>query len=321
MASSYMLHPHAEAPIPACHHSGFRAGGDIILSFDVEEHFRIEAATGLALEPALKDRCCDRLEFATRWILDQLCERDIKATFFVVGELTRRHGALIRAMARDGHEVASHSWDHRRLHRMSADTFREDLRQSQDALEQVTGQPVVGFRAPTFSIVQQTAWAVDVLLDLGFLYDSSVFPVWHDRYGVPEAPRGPFRLSAGGGEILEFPPVTLRMLGMNLPVGGGGYFRLFPLLLQEWALAQAGADTGAPVATFYFHPWEFDRHQPRLPLKRLSGLRTYLGIFRNPARFLSWLSGKRFSRAMDVAQRIETNHQHLPRFALCGDET
>ena len=164
-------------------------GPAIVLSFDVEEHHRIEAAAKLQLDPALKDLYDARLEPCTRHLLDQLAEYAIKATFFVVGEIAVSHPALVRDIHLMGHEVASHGWDHQRVHRFTPQSFLADLRRSKDALEQVTGAAVVGYRAPTFSIVRQTSWAIDVLGEAGLSYDSSIYPVRHDRYGIPQAPR------------------------------------------------------------------------------------------------------------------------------------
>src|SRR5207248_1508972 len=212
------------------------------------------------------------------WLLDELARRDIRATFFVVGQIARDNPALVRAIHRAGHEVGSHSWGHRRVHTQTPRSFREDVRQSKDALEQVTGQAVVGYRAPTFSVVRQTAWALDVLAELGLAYDSSVYPVRHDRYGVPGAPRVPFLARGERHAILEIPPATWRVLGANVPTGGGGYFRLFPLWLMERALRQVARTCQPAVAMLYFHPWEFDPGQPRLPLGLLSRFRTYVGL-------------------------------------------
>src|SRR5205085_960868 len=144
-------------------------------------------------------------------------------------EIARHSPQLIRAIHRDGHEVASHGWDHRRVSTMTPEEFRLDVRQSKDALEQVTGDAVVGYRAPTFSIGHANAWAIDVLAEEGFVYDSSIFPVRHDRYGVPSAPRSPYRIQGLTRSLCELPPATISLLGMNVPMGGGGYFRLFPL--------------------------------------------------------------------------------------------
>jgi len=292
----------------------------VVLSFDVEEHFRIEAAAGLVIDPALKAHCCERLESSTRWLLDQLDGLEIKATFFVVGEIARSHPGLVGAMAKAGHEVASHSWDHRRLHHHTPASFRRDLRKSRNALEQVTGRPVLGYRAPTFSLVARTAWALDILAEEGFAYDSSIYPIWHDRYGVPRAPRGPFRAEGMNCEMLELPPATLRALRTNIPVGGGGYFRLLPLFFMERALRQVRANCSPAVAVLYFHPWEFDPDQNRLPLGWLNKLRTYVGMSRSRARLASLLSRHRFVRAIDVAQRLDSRWEVLPRFAVGTEE-
>jgi polysaccharide deacetylase family protein (PEP-CTERM system associated) len=276
----------------------------VILSFDVEEHYRIEAAADLPVPAALKEHCRGRVDLTTRWLLDALGRHDVKATFFVVGQIARDNPALVRAIHRAGHEVASHSWDHRRVHHFTPASFRADVCKSRDALEQVTGAAVVGFRAPTFSIVRETAWALDVLAEVGMAYDSSVYPVRHDRYGVPRAPRVPFLARGRRHAILELPPATWRVLGINVPTGGGGYFRLFPLWLLERTLRQVARKCWPAVAMLYFHPWEFDPEQEQLPLRRLSRFRTYVGIQRTRGRLGSLLSRYRFTRAMDVARKL-----------------
>lgn len=288
----------------------------VVLSFDVEEHFRIEAAVGVALDSRLKAHYCDRLETSTQWLLDALAARGIRATFFIVGQITCHNPSLVRAICKAGHEVASHGWDHQRVHNFSPASFGEDLRKSKDALEQVTGQEVLGYRAPTFSIMRQTGWAIDVLVESGFKYDSSVYPVRHDRYGIPLAPRAPFRAAGLRHDIVEIPPATLRLLGVNVPVGGGGYFRLLPLFVLERALRQVRQDCQPPVAMLYFHPWEFDPEQARLPLSRLNRFRTYVGIKRSRARLTALLQKHRFARAIDVARQLEC--AELPRFSLCS---
>jgi polysaccharide deacetylase family protein (PEP-CTERM system associated) len=274
----------------------------VILSFDVEEHDRIEAAVGLDVPADLSEHCRLRVDAATRDVLGLLAEHETRATFFVLGELARDNPDLVRAIAEAGHEVASHGWNHRRLHRLTPASFREDLRLSVDALQQACGKPVVGYRAPTFSVTRQTAWAVDVLAEAGLLYDSSIYPVRHDRYGVPGAPRGPFLAAGERGSILELPPATLRLCGWTAPMGGGGYFRLFPLGLTLRAVRQTLAESA--VAMLYFHPWEFDLAQRRLPLGRVSGFRTYVGVGRTRARLAELLRVHRFERAVDVARRI-----------------
>ncbi len=287
-----------------------------VASFDIEEHHRIEAAVGLAVSAELKADYAARMEASTRRLLDQLAAAKVLATFYVVGEIARTHPKLVADIHAAGHEVGSHSWDHRRVHRFDPASFRDDLRTSKDALEQATGAPVVGFRAPTFSVMKETGWAVDVLTECGFEYDSSIFPVRHDRYGVPDAPRGPFLAVGHEREILELPPLTYRVAGLNLPVAGGGYFRLFPLFMMRAGLRQAARSAPPRVGMLYFHPWEFDPTQPRLPLKRLARWRTYVGVGRTTARLGALLKGFAFRRAMDVARDIRAGGAELPRFKL-----
>jgi polysaccharide deacetylase family protein (PEP-CTERM system associated) len=290
--------------------------GEVVVSFDVEEHHRIEAASQLPQTREVVAYYSQRLEPATQWLLDRLEERVIKATFFVVGQIAMAKPRLVRSIAERGHEIASHSWDHRRLHQHDAASFRRDLTQCRRALEQASGQRVVGYRAPTFSIVAQNAWAIDVLADEGFLYDSSVFPVRHDRYGIPAAPRTPFRAVGHERELLEFPPATHRFLRWNLPAGGGGYFRLLPLWFLRRAVEQTCSQSATGVAMLYFHPWEFDPNQRRLPLGRVSSFRTYAGIQRSRARLLKLLTGYRFTRAVDVAKRLDAERGGLQRFCV-----
>jgi polysaccharide deacetylase family protein (PEP-CTERM system associated) len=304
-----------------------REAGDIhmepsvVLSFDVEEHHRIEAAAGLEIPPALKAHYAERVGPVTRWLLDLLDERGIKATFFIVGELAKNDPALVLDIHERGHEVASHSWDHRRVLAMTPEEFRVDLRRSVDILQQITGEPVHGYRAPTFSIVRRTAWAIDILADSGILYDSSIYPVRHDRYGVPEAPRVPFLAEGpGGGQVLELPPATLRVGRLNLPVGGGGYFRLLPLALMARGIRQADGGDGPPAATLYFHPWEFDPDQPPLPLGGSGRFRTYIGLRHSRRRLAVLLARHRFTRAIDAVGVLGDTSFMRPRFILSEAE-
>jgi polysaccharide deacetylase family protein (PEP-CTERM system associated) len=291
---------------------------ELILSFDVEEHWRIEQASGLAIDPALKDQSGSRVETTTYWILNLLERFGQTATFFIVGEIALKYPSLVRAIHRAGHEVASHSWEHRSLLSLTADEFREDTRKSKDTLEQVTGEAVLGYRAPTFSIVRKTAWALDILSELGFLYDSSIFPVYHDRYGVPDAPRTPFIAGGDREVILEFPPATLRLGGLNLPVGGGGYFRLFPLVVLLQGLRQLSRQGHPSGRMLYFHPWEFDPEQPRLLLSGIGRFRTYVGIGRSRDRLASLLGRHRFVRTVDVAHNLDALRRTLPQFRLAA---
>jgi polysaccharide deacetylase family protein (PEP-CTERM system associated) len=300
----------------------FAAAGlrpSLILSFDVEEHNRIEAATaaGLTFSPELKGHYADRMEWITRQLLTRLAQTGTQATFYIVGEIARSHPRLVFDIAYAGHEIGAHSWDHRRVNRFDPRGFAEDLRITKDALEQASGFPVFGFRAPTFSITRDTAWALDVLAECGYAYDSSIYPVRHDRYGIPDAPRSPFlAIGPGGGTMLELPPVTYRMLGQNLPVAGGGYFRLFPLWVTKRSIQRLIATTTPPVAMMYFHPWEFDPRQPRLRLGRLSKWRTYVGVKKSFGKLDSLLNTFTFRRAIDVVTELHEMRASLPRFEI-----
>ena len=285
-----------------------------ILSFDVEEHHRIEAASHLSIPADSRQMYASRMETSTRQLLDLLARAEVKATFFVVGEIAESHPRLVRDIADAGHEIGSHSWVHRRIHHFDSVSFRDDLLKSKEALEQASGTPVVGFRAPTFSVVRQTGWVIDVLAECGFEYDSSIFPVRHDRYGIPTAPRSPFIAEGNERSILELPLATLRMVGQNFPVAGGGYFRLFPLAVMKAGMRQLARATIPPVSMLYFHPWEFDPDQPRLPLGRVSRFRTYVGMTKSWSRLKRLLARGPFRRAIDVVHEIREGNLNLPRF-------
>jgi polysaccharide deacetylase family protein (PEP-CTERM system associated) len=291
--------------------------GRVIFSFDVEEHHRIEAAAGLAIDSDLCTYYRARLFPSTQWLLDLLAQHNALATFFILGEIAQHSPALVRSIHRAGHEVASHGWNHRRVTSMTPDEFRMDVRASKDALEQVTGEAVVGYRAPTFSIGPANPWAIDVLAEEGFTYDSSIFPVRHDRYGVPAAPRQPFIIRGERHRLLELPPATWRTMGANLPMGGGGYFRLFPLWCTKKAVRQATSEDHG-VAMLYFHPWEFDPEQRRLPMGRRRRWRTYVGVGRARYRLADLLRHCRSHRTIDVVPTLRTPTKELAEFSLPG---
>lgn len=261
--------------------------GTCLLSFDVEEHFQIEAARG-HVPRASWEGLESRVERNIDRLLENLHETGAKATFFTLGWIARRHRAMVGRIAVAGHEVACHGELHDRLHAMCPMTLREDLRESCGILEEITGSAVRGYRAPTFSLTRQTAWAVDVLAEHGIEYDSSVQPIRHPQYGERKAPRGCYRLMGpGGGEVAEIPPLTWQTGPMRWPVAGGGYFRLLPLAMMRRGIEQMNR-CGEP-AMLYFHPWEFDPDQPRMPLSRAARWRTYVGMDRTRSRLLRLL--------------------------------
>ncbi|AMV39251.1 Peptidoglycan deacetylase [Planctomyces sp. SH-PL62] len=299
------MHSHSDVSAPL-----------MTLSFDVEEHYRIEAASGIDVDLKLQGDYRERMRLVTEWILEQLHEREILATFFVLGQIAESNPKLVRSIADAGHEVACHGWDHRRILTMDRPMFWEDIRRSKDALEQASGSRVVGYRAPTFSIVRRTAWAIDVLAEAGMSYDSSIYPIRHDRYGVPDAPQHPFVVRGVEREILEIPPATLRMGRLNIPVGGGGYFRLLPYPVTRLALSLSRRDHRCRASMMYFHPWEFDPGQPSLPLGGASRFRTYHGIGRGRRRLARLMSEFSFIRGVDLASQLVANSDDLPRFSL-----
>ena len=204
-------------------------------SVDVEDYYQVEVLR----EFCPRDQWTsfdDRIVSNTSRLLDLATRFSVRGTFFILGWNAQRHPDLVRRIASEEHEIASHGMGHRMLRHLTPDEFHKDLLDSRSLLEDTTGQRVVGYRAPTFSVTRETAWALDVLADAGYQYDSSVFPIRHDRYGVPEAPTGIHRATGpGGGTVLEIPPLTLRLLGTNIPAGGGGYLRLLPVRTVGWA--------------------------------------------------------------------------------------
>jgi polysaccharide deacetylase family protein (PEP-CTERM system associated) len=257
-----------------------------MISIDVEEYFQVESVAHTVPRESWGDYAPRAGEAVDR-VLDVLGERGVSATFFVLGWVAEHEPDVVRRIACAGHEIASHGAGHEMIGRLTPEAFRSDLVDSRKRLEDLCGAPVIGYRAPTFSVTRKTAWALDVLVEAGFRYDSSVFPVHHDRYGVPDAPRFAHRaVGPGGGEILEIPPLTWRLCGSNFPVGGGGYLRLLPVRVVGRALRAAGR--AGRSGMIYLHPWELDPGQPVLPMSRLSRWRHRVGLARTEKK-LRWL--------------------------------
>jgi polysaccharide deacetylase family protein (PEP-CTERM system associated) len=245
-----------------------------LFTVDVEEYFQVSAFAG-HIERVDWERLPSRVEDSTRTILEELDGQGVFGTFFVLGWVAERNPALVRAIADAGHEVASHGFWHRRLGEMTTEEFRLDLRRSKAVLEDLTGRPVYGYRAPSFSIVPGREWAFDVLVEEGYTYDSSLFPIQRTDYGYPSAHPQPHVIRRNGGELLELPMATVSLAGLRLPAAGGAYLRLLPFNLIRRAFLEHGRD-GPGV--FYLHPWELDPDQPRLSLSPLTRLRHYGGL-------------------------------------------
>ena len=246
------------------------------LSVDVEDWFQVGAFEGV-IDRDSWDGLSGRVERNCDAILEMFDEADVKATFFTLGWVAQRQPALLQRIAEAGHELASHGWDHARVHTMDRASFAADLDKSRKAIEDAAGVEVTGYRAPSFSIDQRTPWAYMALAEQGFTYSSSVAPITHDHYGWREAPRFAFRPLPWSG-LLEIPVTTAEFAGRRLAAGGGGFFRVLPYAFSRWAIRQVNNRDGRP-AVFYFHPWEIDPQQPRVTNASMrSKLRHYTNL-------------------------------------------
>jgi polysaccharide deacetylase family protein (PEP-CTERM system associated) len=280
-------------------------GGAIVngLSVDVEDWFQVGAFESV-IERDDWNSLADRVERNVREILDMFDAAEVKATFFALGWVAKRHGGLMREIVSRGHELASHGWDHGRVFRMDRQSFAEDISRARKVLEDAAGVPILGYRAPSFSIDRRTPWAFMELAEQGYLYSSSVAPVSHDHYGWAEAPRFAFH-PIPGVSLVELPVTTAMFAGKRLAAGGGGFFRVIPYSFTRWAIRQVNR-TNARPAIFYFHPWEIDPGQPRVagaPLK--SRLRHYTNLDRMAAK-LRQLVGEFAWGRMDLLAHRET---------------
>lgn len=262
------------------------------MSIDVEEYFQV-AAFAPWIGPARWDAMPSRVERNVALILELLAKHQSKATFFTLGWIAERHPQLVRDIVAHGHELASHGYRHLRATEQTPDAFRRDLARAKAILEDAGGVEVIGYRAPSFSIGEQNPWAHDVIAETGHCYSSSVYPIAHDHYGTPEAPRFAWQTRAG---IVELPPSSLRLLGRNLPASGGGYFRLLPYPVSRWSIRRINKLDREPCI-FYFHPWEIDPDQPRITQAGLtSRLRHYLNLDRMAGRLDRLLADFRWNR-------------------------
>jgi polysaccharide deacetylase family protein (PEP-CTERM system associated) len=272
-----------------------------VMTVDVEEYFHV-AALSEAISPADWPRLPSRVGASVERLLVALADADAHATFFILGWVAERHPALVRAVARAGHEVASHGYWHQPAYRQTPAEFAEDARRSKAVLEDALGAPVLGYRAASFSIVARNQWAFAELDRLGFRYSSSVHPIAHDIYGFPDAPRTPFR-PAGTQQLVECPVSTLELAGRRLPCAGGGYFRLLPYAWFRWAIQRLNA-AGQPML-FYLHPWEIDPEQPVVDgLSWRSRWRHYNNLHRTERRLrrlLADFAWDRFDRWLGLA--------------------
>jgi polysaccharide deacetylase family protein (PEP-CTERM system associated) len=246
------------------------------MTIDVEDYFHVSVFDGLVPRHAW-EALESRVERNTDRLLEMLAEFDVRATFFVLGWVAERHPDLVRRIVSGGHEIASHGYGHRLVYDQTPQAFRDDVRRAKGLLEQVSGVQVNGYRAPSYSIVPRSLWALDVLIEEGHTYDASIFPIRHDRYGIPVSARHPYVIERAHGRLVECPASTAEVGGTNLPIAGGGYFRLLPYRWTHWGIRRVNQTERRPVI-FYLHPWEIDPDQPRLPVGLLSRVRHYRNL-------------------------------------------
>ncbi len=272
------------------------------LTVDVEDYYHVSAFEGIVRRDQW-DGYASRVADNTRRLLELLAGHGVYATFFVLGWVADRFPDLVREIHAAGHEVGSHGYWHRLIYRQTADEFRDDLRRSRQVLEDAVGTPVAAYRAPSFSITRRSQWALEVLAEEGFRIDSSVFPIYHDRYGLPGAEAHIHPIATPAGTLWEFPPSVVRWAGCTLPIGGGGYLRLYPLWLTCRGLARINRRAGAPFLV-YVHPWELDPDQPRLIGGSVaSRFRHYVNLRGTERKLDALLSRFRFAPLGHVVER------------------
>ncbi len=269
-----------------------------VMSVDVEDYFQV-AAFADRIPPDEWGRWPCRVEANVERILVLFDEHGVKATFFTLGWIAERYPGLVRRISANGHEIASHGYGHQRASEMSRSAFRQDVVRAKALLEDIAGVAVRGYRAPSFSIGQSNLWALDELVAAGYAYSSSIYPIAHDHYGMPHAPRFPYR-PARCPQLLELPPTTVKLAGRNLPAAGGGFFRLLPYAVSRRLIERVNRLEGQPCM-FYFHPWEVDPDQPRVPgASARSRFRHYVNLQRMEGKLRRLLKDFRWGRADEV---------------------
>ncbi len=271
------------------------------MSVDVEDYFQVSAFDRVVSRDNW-DGLESRVVGNTERLLELFDAAHVTGTFFFLGWIAERFPSLVRRVCAAGHEIASHGFNHHLVYSMTAAAFREDIRSSKRLLEDQTGRAVRGYRAPSFSITKESLWALDVLIEEGFEYDTSIFPVHHDRYGIADAPRHAHMLSRQAGVLREMPGSTVRIGGVNLPIAGGGYFRLLPYAWTQWGIQRVNTTERQPVV-FYLHPWEVDPDQPRFHVPATTRVRHYGGLKSNLRRLERLLQQFRFEPVASVLDR------------------
>jgi polysaccharide deacetylase family protein (PEP-CTERM system associated) len=275
------------------------------MTVDVEDYFHV-AALADAIDRSDWDQIAPRVEDNTHRVLEIFAEADIRATFFVLGWVAERYPSLVRQIAEAGHELACHGMSHQLIYRQDRGIFLDETRRAKDVLEDAIGAGIQGYRAASYSITNKSLWALDIIAELGFEYDSSIVPAYHDLYGIPGANVSPYRLELENGlSLMEFPPSTIRIFGRDVPVGGGGYFRIFPYAFSRWGMQKINRSRGQPFS-FYLHPWEIDPDQPRVRASWKSRFRHYHNLHEFEPRLRRLLGEFRFGTMRSVLE----SHSH-----------
>ena len=285
------------------------------MTIDVEDYFHVSVFDGIvprARWETLESRVCAN----TDRLLEIFAEYEVTATFFVLGWVAERYPSVVQRITAEGHEVASHGYGHRLVYDQTPRAFREDVRRAKHLLESISGAPVHGYRAPSYSVTPQSLWALDILIEEGYGYDSSIFPIRHDRYGIPLSPRHPYVLRRPQGTLIEAPGSTTAFGPLNLPIAGGGYFRILPYAWTRWGISRLNREEARP-AIFYLHPWEIDPGQPQLRTSVLGRFRHYHNLGTTERRLRRLLGDFQFgpmSRVLRVTESPAPSGQ--PAFAL-----
>jgi polysaccharide deacetylase family protein (PEP-CTERM system associated) len=273
------------------------------MTIDVEDYFHVSAFEGVVRRDEW-DSYERRVAANTSRLLEIFERANVRATFFVLGWVAEREPALVRAIVAGGHELASHGYGHRLIYQQEQGAFRDDVRRAKGLLEEIGGVVVRGYRAPSFSVTPRSCRALDVLVEEGYTYDASIFPIHHDRYGMPSAPRHPYVERASGGAIAEAPATTVTLGPMTMPAAGGGYFRIFPYAFTRWAIRRVNDRERMP-AVVYLHPWEVDPAQPRINANRVSRFRHYTNLDRTEPRLERLVSDFRFAPLGRVLEGLQ----------------
>ncbi len=268
------------------------------MTVDVEDYFHVSVFDGLIPRNHWSE-LPSRVTANTERLLEIFDESGVRATFFVLGWVADRFPKLLRRIAASGHELASHGYAHRIVYDQTPEGFREDIRRSKRVIEDAAGVAVHGYRAPSYSVTPRSLWALDILVQEGYRYDTSIFPIRHDRYGIPLSPRYPYRIPTESGGLIEAPASTVRVAGFNLPVAGGGYFRILPYWWTHWGIARINTRERRS-AIFYIHPWEIDPDQPRLEAGLLSRFRHYFNLAQTQVRLGQLLRDFQFGTVEEV---------------------